>query len=158
MSEPPLASSWAAPPEFYLDENSVTRSVRRFLNDLGYVVYTPGSVFGACEEAYGADGTEWLRRIAGSGWVVIGRDSKIAIRPYELGAYHKANVHMFLLPGEATKRELVELLAVSLKSICTTAVTKPVGIWRIRASGLTAVTGTGTGRKSRKSRRDGTHS
>jgi hypothetical protein len=128
MSEPPLALSWAAPPEFYLDENSVTRSVRRFLNDLGYLVHTPGSVFGTCEEAYGADDTEWLRRIAGSGWVGIGRDSKIAVRPYELAAYRKASVHMFLLPGEATKQELVELLGMSLESICTTAVTKPVGI------------------------------
>jgi hypothetical protein len=30
-SEPPHVSSWATPPEFYLDENTVTRSVRRLL-------------------------------------------------------------------------------------------------------------------------------
>lgn len=38
-SEPPPASSWAAPPEFYLDENSVTRMVRRLLTSLGYRVH-----------------------------------------------------------------------------------------------------------------------
>lgn len=35
MSGPPLASSLATPPEFYLDENAGTRSVRRHLEELG---------------------------------------------------------------------------------------------------------------------------
>jgi hypothetical protein len=34
-SGPPPASSWAAPPEFYTDENTGTRAVRRRLTDLG---------------------------------------------------------------------------------------------------------------------------
>ncbi len=40
-SEPPHASSWATPPEFYPDENIVTRSVCRLLTGLGYSVHTP---------------------------------------------------------------------------------------------------------------------
>jgi hypothetical protein len=43
-SEPPRASSWATPPEFYLDENTVTRSVRRLLTGLGYPVHTPAAL------------------------------------------------------------------------------------------------------------------
>jgi hypothetical protein len=136
MSEPPRASSWAAPPEFYLDENSVTRSIKRFLTDLEYVVHTPGELFGSKEEAYGAPDEEWLRRVAGTGWAVLGRDAKIAERPYELAAYKAARVHMFLLPGQATRQELVDLLTICLKDICTTCTNARTGIWRVRASGL----------------------
>jgi hypothetical protein len=135
-SAPPPASSWAAPPEFYLDENSVSRSVRRFLTGLGYVVHTPGELFGSWAEASGAPDTEWLRRVSGTGWAVIGRDAKIAERPHELAAYRAAHVHMFLLPGEATLQELVDLLAAYLTHICTAWANKRPGIWKIRASGL----------------------
>jgi len=68
-SGPPPASSWAAPPEFYLDENAVTRTVRRLLVGLGYRCHTPPEVFGTRVESLGAEDTEWLGRIARSGWV-----------------------------------------------------------------------------------------
>ena len=41
---PPPASSLAAPPEFYADENTFTRSVRRLLTRLGYVLRSPAPV------------------------------------------------------------------------------------------------------------------
>ena len=44
--EPPLASSWATLPEFYCDEDIITRSVRRLLVDLGYVAHTLAVLFG----------------------------------------------------------------------------------------------------------------
>jgi hypothetical protein len=72
---PPRASSWAAPPEFYLDENAVTRTVRRLLTDLGYAAHTPAELFGTGAEALGADDTEWLARVAQRGWVVLNRDA-----------------------------------------------------------------------------------
>jgi hypothetical protein len=31
----------ATPPEFYADENTVTRSVRNLLTGLGYILHTP---------------------------------------------------------------------------------------------------------------------
>jgi hypothetical protein len=67
---------------------------------------------------------------------VIGRDAKIAERPHELAAYRSANVHMFLLPGEATRQTLLDLLAASLKDICIAWARSRAGIWRIRPSGL----------------------
>ena len=100
-SGPPPASSWAAPPEFYLDENAVTRTVRRLLVGLGYRCHTPPEVFGTRVESLGAEDTEWLGRIARSGWVVLNRDAKIMERQHELVAYRAAKVHMFYLPGEA---------------------------------------------------------
>jgi PIN like domain len=136
MSEPPHASSWASPPEFYLDENSVSRSVRHFFLDLGYVVHTPGELFGSRDAGYGAPDTEWLRRVAGTGWAIVGRDAKIAERPHELAAYRSARVHMFLLPGEATRQALLDLLALRLRDICVTWARSRTGIWRIRPSGL----------------------
>jgi Putative DNA-binding HTH domain len=57
-------------------------------------------------------------------------------RPYEYAAYQAARVHMFLLPGEATRGDLVDLVAGSSKSICTTWTRARTGIWRIRPSGL----------------------
>jgi hypothetical protein len=46
-SGPPHASSWAAPPEFYADENVVTKSVVRLLRNLGYMLHTPSELFGS---------------------------------------------------------------------------------------------------------------
>ena len=59
-SEPPRASFWATPPEFYLDENTVTRSVRRLLAGLGYSVHTPAELFGDRTASLGAADEEWL--------------------------------------------------------------------------------------------------
>jgi hypothetical protein len=58
----------------------VTRRVRRVLIGLGYCVHTPGELYGTREEAYGASDVDWLRRVAGTGWIVIGRDLKITQR------------------------------------------------------------------------------
>jgi hypothetical protein len=93
-------------------------------------------LFASKEAAYGVADTEWLRRVAGTGWAVIGRDAKIAERPHELAAYKAAHVHMFLLPGDATLQRLIELLAISLKEICTTWAASRTGIWKVRPSGL----------------------
>lgn len=116
---PPPASSWATPPEFYLDENLVTRRVKRFLLQLGYLVHTPGELFGTNAEARGSDDTEWLSRLAGSEWAVLGRDLKILARKHELDAYRRARLHMFLLPGEALAAELVAVLAFNLQDVCS---------------------------------------
>jgi hypothetical protein len=43
---------------------------------------------------------------------------------------------MFLLPGEATRDALVELLASRLKDICTAWTSKRAGIWKVLPSGL----------------------
>ncbi len=104
--------------------------------DLGYVVHTPGELFGTRDAAYGVSDTEWLRRVGGTGWAVIGRDAKIAERPAEMEAYRSAGVHMFLLPGEATRQQLTEVLSTSLKEICTVWSARRPGIWRIGRTGL----------------------
>jgi len=133
---PPPASCWAAPPEFYLDENSVTRRVRRFLAGLGYAVHTPGELYGSREEAYGAADVDWLRRVTGSGWVVIGRDAKITQRPHELAAYRRCGLHMFLLPGEATAQDLQDVLSTHLAVICTHAGQRQPAVWKVTRSGV----------------------
>jgi len=136
MSEPPHASSWAVPPEFYLDENVVTRSVRKLLVGLAYVVHTPGELFGTREAAAGVPDTEWLSCVSGTGWLIINRDLKITQRPHELAAYRKAAVHMFLLPGEATAAQLRQLIADNLSAICTCGSARAPRLWRIRSTGV----------------------
>lgn len=116
-SEPPHVSSWATPPEFYLDENTVTRSVRRMLTGFGYSVHTPAELFGSRAASSGAADEEWLRRVAGRGWAIVGRDVKIYERPWELKAYRRARVQVFLLPGQALAAQLTHLVAVNLKDI-----------------------------------------
>lgn len=134
-SEPPRASSWATPPEFYLDENTVTRSVRRLLAGLGYLVHTPAELFGSREESSGAPDEEWLKRVSGRGWAVIGRDVKIYERPWELEAYRQARVQVFLLPGQALAAHLCYLIEVNLAEIGAITSGRKVGTWYLTETG-----------------------
>src|ERR1035441_3939381 len=93
-SGPPPASSWATPPEFYLDENVATRSVRRRLEEPGYTVHTPARLYGSREAAQGARDTDWLARAGRHRWAVIGRDAKIYERPAELDAHLRARAQV----------------------------------------------------------------
>lgn len=135
-SGPPPASSWAAPLEFYLDENAVTRTVRRLLVDLGYKVHTPAEVFGTRADSLGAEDTEWLGKIARSGWVVLNRDAKIMERQHELIAYRAAKVHMFYLPGEATRDQLKHLVEAHLRDIIAYATDRTPEVWKISGRGI----------------------
>jgi hypothetical protein len=135
-SGPPPASSWAAPPEFYLDENAVTRTVRRFLVGLGYLRHTPPEVFGTRAESLGAADTEWLGKVARTGWVVLNLDAKIMERPHELAAYRAAKVHMFYLAGEATRDQLLRLVEVNLRGVIVFATDRKPDVWKITDRGV----------------------
>jgi hypothetical protein len=125
----------ATPPEFYLDENAVTRSVRRRLEELGYTVHTPAQLYGSREAALGAEDTDWLPRVGRSKWTIIGRDAKIYERPAELEAYRQARVHVFLLPGEARASELLRLVEVNLAAMSAIASSRTPGTWRLTPRG-----------------------
>ena len=99
----------------------MTRTVRRLLVDLGYVCHTPPEVFGTRADSLGVADTEWLKKIAHTGWVVLNRDAKIMERPDELAAYRAAKLHMFYLPGEATRDQLKQLIEDNLGGIVTRA-------------------------------------
>jgi hypothetical protein len=135
MSGPPPASSWAAPPEFYTDENAGTRAVRRRLVGLGYVVHTPPELYGSRADAQGASDQDWLVRVGSRHWTVIGRDLKIYERPAELEAYKRARLQVFLLPGQARVAELVELIEINLRQICAITPLRLVGTWRLTGTG-----------------------
>lgn len=133
---PPRASSWAVPPEFYLDENAVTRTIRKLLAGLGYRCHTPPEVFGTRSDSLGAADTEWLGRVSRSGWIVLNRDAKIMERPEELAAYRAAKVHMFYLPGEATRDRLKFLVETNLHDIIVFANDRTPDVWRITNHGV----------------------
>lgn len=134
-SGPPHASSWATPPEFYADENSVTRSVCRLLRGLGYTLHTPAELYGSREAALGAEDEDWLPKVGQHGWTVLGRDLKIYERPRELEAYRKARLRVFLLPGEALAVELARLVEVNLAHICVMSAARKTGSWRLTDDG-----------------------
>jgi hypothetical protein len=136
MSAPPHASSLASPPEFYLDENAGTRSVRRHLEQLGYTVFTPARLYGSDEAALGALDTDWLPKVGQKGWAIIGRDAKIYERPAELAAYLQARVQVFLLPGQARVDELISLVDCCLAGICAITAQRNPGTWRLTRSGV----------------------
>jgi hypothetical protein len=94
----------AAPPEFYADENTVTRSVRDLLTGLGYVLHSPAELYGSRDAALGARDEDWLARVGRHRWTVLGRDLKIYERPSELAAYRASRLQVFLLPGQARGR------------------------------------------------------
>jgi len=135
-SEPPPASSWAAPPEFYIDENFAGRTLRRAISDLGYVVHTPAQLYGSRDAAAGTEDVVWLRDVGRQGWAVIGRDTKIFERDAELQAYRDARVHIFLFPGQATRAQLLELLRHNLREICMLATQRVPAVYFVRAGGL----------------------
>jgi hypothetical protein len=110
--------------------------VRRFLLSLGYACHTPPEVFGTRAESRGAADTEWLGRIARTGWVVLNRDAKIMERPEELAAYRAAKVHMFYLPGEATRDQLLNLVEVNLADIITVSGDRTPDVWKITHHGV----------------------
>ena len=128
----------ATPPEFYFDENCVTRSVRKLLCDLGFVVHSPAELYGSREAALGARDEDWLLKVGVRRWTVLGRDAKIFERPSELAAYLAAKLQVFLLPGEARVAELVELVAVNLADICAIASGREPGAWRLTRRGVQA--------------------
>ena len=125
----------AAPPEFYADENTVTKSVRRLLTGLGYVLHSPAELYGSREAALGARDEDWLARVGRHQWAVLGRDLKIYERPSELAAYRASKLQVFLLPGEARASELVQLVEGNLAQICAIASTRQPGTWRLTRNG-----------------------
>lgn len=112
------------------------RSVRRFISDLGYRVHTPASVFGRARLDQGLEDADWLPVVGQHGWAVIGRDHQILNRRWELEAYLKARVHMFLLPGQATREEIIALVARNLSDICSRAVARESNVYWMTMSGL----------------------
>jgi hypothetical protein len=114
----------------------VTKSVRRRLTGLGYVVHTPQELYGSREASAGADDTDWLARVGPRNWVVISRDQKIHERQYEIIAYQEARIHMFLLPGQATAADLLLMVEENLQAICTASSGREPSIWKITPSGM----------------------
>jgi PIN like domain len=132
-SEPPSASSWAAPPELYLDENIAGRTIAGGLRDLGYLVHTPAELYGSREAAEGVRDEVWLADVGRHGWTVISRDTKILQRRAELAAYKAAKLHMFLYPGQATREALLEALRATLSDVCTMSSRATPGVWRVHS-------------------------
>ncbi|ASR39813.1 hypothetical protein BAY61_30210 [Prauserella marina] len=57
-------------------------------------------------------------------------------RPEELAAYRAAKVHMFYLPGEATRAHLTQLVSGNLRDIITRATDRTPEVWRITNHGV----------------------
>ena len=136
MSGPPPASSWAAPPEYYIDENLAGRTVRRLISDLGYVVHTPPKSLAAPALKQSLRDEDWLPVVGRNAWAVFGRDHHILERELELQAYKAAKVHMFLLPGQALRAEIVALLELNLSGVCTAAVERRPNVYWLTKHGL----------------------
>lgn len=124
------------PPEFYIDENLAGRTVRRFIGDLGYAVHTPAEVFGRARLEKSLQDEDWLPVVGRSGWAVFGRDRHILDRDLELQAYLSAKIHMFLLPGEATRAQITDLLGLNLAEICAAAGARRANVYWLTAHGL----------------------
>jgi len=67
---------------------------------------------------------------------VLNRDAKIMERPDELAAYRAAKVHMFYLPGQATRDHLKHLVGKHLRTILTCASDRTPDVWRITDHGV----------------------
>jgi hypothetical protein len=105
------------------------KTVRRLLTDLGYVVHTPASVFSRERLQLTVEDEDWLPVVGSHGWAVFCRDQQILDRPAELQAYLAAKVHMFLLPGSATRDQIASLVTLNLTAICTLAAARQPNVY-----------------------------
>jgi hypothetical protein len=80
--------------------------------------------------------TTGCRSSDAKGWTVFGRDQRILDRPIEVEAYLAARVHMFLLPGQARRDEIVHLLEVTLRDVCTVAVARAPNVYWLTPHGV----------------------
>jgi hypothetical protein len=108
------------------------KTVRRFLDGLGYAVHTPASVFGRARLEQHVYDEEWLPIVGSNGWAVFCRDQHILDRELELKAYLDARVHMFVLPGNATRLQIMDLLGSNLGEICTLAVARRPNVYWLK--------------------------
>lgn len=100
------------------------------------MVHTPAEVFGADRLRDGLPDAEWLPVVGRHGWVIFGRDHHILQRDLELKAYLAAKVHTVLLPGQATRGEIVQLLSVNLGDICVVTMRRRPTVYWATSRGL----------------------
>jgi len=67
---------------------------------------------------------------------VFGRDRHILSRELELRAYLDARIHMFLLPGTATRDTILALVAANLADVCAVASARQPGVYWLTPAGL----------------------
>ncbi|HTY33149.1 hypothetical protein [Mycobacterium sp.] len=151
----PRASSWATPPEFYIDEGLVGKTLRRFFEDLGYTVHTPAKVFGSRHRAQGTPDEVWMARCGENRWAALARDTKIMQRPAEIAAFKAAKIHIFYYPGNARRDELVRAAEATLVDVCTYALRAGGGAWRIHGGNRSRVEPLTVPELSRRRRRAG---
>jgi hypothetical protein len=116
-------------------------------------VWTPSAVFTRARLDVTLTDEEWLPHVGRKGWAVIGRDSHILERPLELRAFLQAKLHMFLLPGSATRAEILDLLAINLGAVCTQTAARQHGVYWLTLGGLIDHQSRITERDRRKNRR-----
>lgn len=73
-----------------------------------------------------------MRDVGVHQWSAIARDTTILTTPSELTAYKAAKIHLFLFDGNATRAELVDTVAATLRDICTHCMSGTPSVWRVR--------------------------
>ncbi|GII78532.1 hypothetical protein Sru01_35140 [Sphaerisporangium rufum] len=78
---------------------------------------------------------------------MIACDIRIFERPNEYQAYLRANVAVFLLPGESKIAERLELIQINLAAMCGEAGQLRAGVWQLTARALIPYRAPAAGRK-----------
>ncbi|MFB9183416.1 hypothetical protein ACFFX1_35260 [Dactylosporangium sucinum] len=124
------------------------------MTGLGYRVHSPASVFGTDRLQQGLADEQWLPVVGRNGWTVFGRDQRILDRPHELAAWLDAKIHMFLLPGEIARDEIVRLLERNLGEVCALAVARRPNVYWLTPNGPQPHERRLTDRQRRRVKRD----
>lgn len=132
------ASSYSAPPSFYLDEGLNARSLRRALSEAGYEWKNAGNLDPAGWSATrGIQDEQWLRLLKGSGCTVLTKDFRIYQRPHERQAWLRSGLHVFAFGGRDESFDtLLEVLELRFDDICARASSKLAGYWVVTRSGI----------------------
>jgi len=104
------------PPEFLVDR-CLGKSVAEAIRELGHIVHTLESVYGAAA-ALTVDDEDWLGRAGQRGWIVLTKDKKIRHNRFELAMIHRARAKVFCLTsGNLTGSEQVNRFVQNLNRI-----------------------------------------
>ena len=99
------------------------------------VAVSLAEVFGRERLQQSLSDEDWLPVVGARGWVVFGRDQNILKREEELRAFLDAKIHMFLLPGQAERSQIVELLSANLHTSARMRQLAAPALRRLRSAG-----------------------
>jgi hypothetical protein len=116
----------------YFTDRDLGRKLPERLKACGLAVVTHDDQFGPL-----TPDDEWLAKVGANGWLAISRDARIRYSPLALRVLMQSGARLFVLVGNLTTAECVDLIISKRKQIESLAASEPRAfIAKIRRDGV----------------------